>query len=190
MGVLSIRNKELFMKRLLLWFFWALFVGALYLAFDVPLELIEMREYYFGRWDFFGTFILFCIVILPVATLWLGLLLTRGNWRTIHHHIRLLIVFVAVMLAVSFTLFKWTSMINDFGAYGFYSKNGERYEELFRAALISKDASSYERETIYREFMEIHYSLTFKKIWTFDAMVFLSALLLLQVVPKRDERVI
>jgi len=55
----------------------------------------------------------------------------------------------------------------------------------FRGYIIDQNATSFEKETVYRETMSSIYDLQFKKMWTFGAFVFLSAFLLLAVISKK-----
>lgn len=152
----------------------------------IPYLLMSGNEIPVRLW-FLRFFIKFSLIALPIFTIWLGLLLSKGKWREIKDHIRALIVFIAIFLVSSFCIFKWTSTVNTYGIYGHYIKNAEATEDFFRNYTIDKDSTSFEKEATYRELMKSIYDLEFKKMWTFSAFVFLSAFLLLNVAPKKKE---
>lgn len=172
------------MKKVTSWIFSILFVIAVGFSLLIPYKLMSSTDY--APLSFSGFFIKFCIVVLPIFIVWLGLLLSKGNWRGILNHIRTLIVFVAIFLVASFSLFKWTNIVNTYGVYGHYVKNAENTQRMFGGYIIDQNSSSFEKETVYRGMMENVYNLEFKKMWTFGTFVFLSAFLLLLVIPKKD----
>ncbi|MDD5626010.1 MAG: hypothetical protein PHG83_02505 [Patescibacteria group bacterium] len=138
---------------------------------------------------FFSDFLLkFSFIILPLFVIWLGLLLAKGKWREIKNHARVLIVFAAIFSVVTLCVVKYTKIVNVYGVYGHYIENADGTKQFFKENYlnhIDQGLTPLERETAYREYMLSVYDLEFKKMWTFSAFVFLSAFLLLAVIPKR-----
>lgn len=95
----------------------------------------------------------------------------------------------AIALVASFTFYKWTTLLHRYGNYGSYvAQSGENdLGRRFILPYLKDDASSFEKETIYREAVKYQYDVAFSKIWTFGAFVFASAFLLLMVIPNKKE---
>jgi len=137
---------------------------------------------------FFSDFLLkFSFIILPSFVIWLGLLLAKGKWREIKNHARVLIVFAAIFGVVTLCVVKYTKIVNVYGVYGRYIENAAVTKQWFKEGYLDQSLTPFEKETAYREYLLSVYDLEFKKMWTFSAFVFLSAFLLLSVIPKRKE---
>lgn len=174
------------MKKITPWIFSILFIFVVGLSIYTPYWLIS-SPYLIRIWSFPVFFAKYSLIVLPLLVVWLGLLLSKGKWREVKNYTRMLIVFVSIFVVASFCILKWTNTVNNYGIYGHYIKNAESTEEMFRGYIIDKNSTSFEKETIYREMMGSVYDIEFKKMWTFSTFVFLSAFLLLNVIPKKKE---
>jgi hypothetical protein len=106
-------------------------------------------------------------------------------------YLRAIIVFVAILLVATFSVYKWTTLLHRYGNYGSYVAKADGDSNLyllgrkFILPFIDVSASSFETETIYREAIKFQYDVAFRKIWTFGAFVFSSTFLLLAIIPSQ-----
>ena len=102
--------------------------------------------------------------------------------------LKIIIAISAILSVLFFTLYKWETLLRRYGNYGSYVQKSDQAGEFnlgakFSLQYLDKSATSFEKETIYREAIKYQYEVAFWKIWTFGAFVFTSALLLMILIP-------
>jgi hypothetical protein len=140
----------------------------------------------YGSWAFSSyAFKRYLLFVYPISIAWVVYILTSGNWSNIKNKIRLILVASSVLLVLAFTMIQWTSVTTLYGQYGTSVKRSPG-----EAFLLPSDVTSYEAATLYREAIETRYDTTFKKIWTFDTIVFFSIFLVIYTINKniRDNK--
>lgn len=161
-----------------------LFVVVTVLSVYIPYSLMSTQP---PNLMFFSSFyIRYSIIVLPILVVWLGLLLAKHKWSDVIIYSREMIVFTAIFLVMTFGLFKWTVAINSYGIYGHPIKNAFGYEQ-FQKEIMLRDMSHFEQEVIYGDMMKEAVDVEIEKIWTFGAFVFISAFLLLVIMPKKNQ---
>lgn len=137
---------------------------------------------------FTSIFIKYVIFILPITVLWFAWILTKGNLGKIKRHLRLIIVFTAIMLVASFTMIRWTTVTANYCHYGNYCKVNDYPRFGFQLDYEKGDLTPYETEILMKEAIEYKYDVAFKQIFTFGSFVFFSTFLLLKTIPRfKDE---
>lgn len=172
------------MKKTNYWILLILFIVCVVLSLLLPYLIMSSGKIIW----FINLYLVFSIIILPILTIWLGLLLSKGKWLEIKNHISILVVFVAVLLVASFCIFKWTNAVNTYGIYGHYIKNAEFSGGASKLYPTDNKTTRFENETLYRELMNSRYDLEYKKMWTFSAFVFISAFLLLYAISPKEKK--
>lgn len=148
------------------------------LSFVIPLAL--------NHWKlFFNTFVDYLIYFQIVSTLIFAYLITGGHLSEAKKHIKLIIVFTAVLVVLAFTYFRWTIISTNIEQYGNYLV-GSEVESLF--VLEDEEVTPFERETIFREGIANKYDIAFRQIAIFGGFVFASTFLLLTAMKREEDK--
>lgn len=171
------RNKKLYLVLSILYPFWLLisFVAIYFLMTREVMPWYPFAFFMFEKYLFF---------VFPISIIWLIFILTKGHFSEIKNKIKSVLVVSAVLLVLGFTMIEWVSVTTRYGQYGTSVKHSP--EELFLLYVEPKSVTPFEYVTLYREAMESRYDSVFRKIWTFDGIVFFSTFLILYVMKKNE----
>jgi hypothetical protein len=122
--------------------------------------------------------------VFPISIIWLIFILTKGHFSDIKNKIKSVLVVSAVLLVFGFTMIQWVSLTTVYGQYGSSIKDSA--EQTFLSYMEPKSITPFEYMTLYREAVENKYDSVFRKIWTFDGIVFFSTFLILYVMKKNE----
>jgi hypothetical protein len=167
------KNKKLFIVSILYIFWLLISFGLIYFL---------MANEVGGSWAFSGhAFKRYLLFVWPISVAWAAYILTSGKLLNIKDKIKSTLIVSSLLLVFAFTIIQWTSVTTLYGQYGASVRRSPG--EAFLLAKV-EDVTPYEYATLYRGAMETRYDITFKKIWTFDFVIFFSTLLLLYILDK------
>ena len=161
----------------------SLYILWLILSFFLPYYLIA-SEASSSKWMFFSSaFLSYLIYFQSISIIGLIYILTNGKFTETKKHIRTIIIATAILTVFAFTFIRWTTLTTTYGQYGHYVKIAPIESTFY---FEYNGDTNFEKETIYREAVKFKYDVAFRQIWIFGFLVFISTILMLMVIDKKE----